>query len=112
MAGASPFVRAANQAMQQPGNRKKVREMHQNKASLLKIIRELDLEGQMPPDVKAIIQDLPESTVEDIRAAIIDMLDHDKSVMPIDCAMADAELGNGADVNVVQAAHVIRVRPA
>ena len=55
--------------------RDRIRELHANQTPLVDMVVELGLEGQMTPEIRAIVERLPEKVVAAIRQATIDMLD-------------------------------------
>ncbi len=113
MVAIAPIVQASNEALRDPGVRARVREMHAADTPLLDMVDALDLADEMSPEIRAVIQGLSPDVVASIRQAMLDMLDNDETVMPIECGMSDAELASGVDVDVVQsrARLTVQVRP-
>jgi len=104
MVGADELVRSSNAALADPDVRAKVREMHAAGTPLLDMVDQLGLTANMSPEVRTVLGGLSPDEVQGIRDVMVQMLDDDKAVMPIDCGVANVELPNGVDIGVVQSA--------
>jgi hypothetical protein len=105
------LVVATNAALTDPEVQARVREMHDEEMPLLDMVDELGLGRDMTPEIRAVIQGLSPDVVAGIRRATLEALDNGGTEMPLDCAITEAEVASGVDVDVVQSA-VIRIRPS
>jgi hypothetical protein len=114
MVATAPLVVATNDALANPEVQARVREMHAADTPLLDMVDALGLSDDMTPETRGVIQGLSPDVVAGIRQATLEALDGGRTKMPIDCAITDAELASGVDVDVVQSAAgpTIHVRPA
>ena len=109
------LVMAANAALQDPNFRASVRQMHAERYPLVKMVEALGLEDDMTPQIKKILEELPDHVVHGIRRATLQMFDSSIFSMPLDCMVTDAELAAGSpvEVEVLSEQHqpTIHVRP-
>lgn len=94
------LVIAGNQGLKDPDFRSRLRDMHEHKVSLVQIVEQLGLDGDMSPEVRQILEDLSPQVVDDIRKAMLDMLDRQDHTMPLDCTVSQEQLDSGTGVVV------------
>lgn len=94
------LVIAGNQGLKDQNFRTSLREMHENKVPLLQIVENLGLDGDMSPEVRLLLENLTPGVVDDIRQAMLDMLDRQEQIMPLDCAVTEQQLDGGTGVQV------------
>lgn len=110
----APLVLATNDALRDPEVQARVRQMHAENMPLLDMVDALGLGGDMSAEIRAVLQGLAPDVVAGIRQATLDALNGERTQMPLDCAITDAEVASGIDVYVVQSAEgsTIQIRPA
>jgi len=96
------FVSRVNAALADPDVRTSIVHMHREEWPLMKMIEDLGLEEGMPPDVKAIVEQLSPEVVAGIREATVEMLRSSTFEMPLQCQIPASQLKNGARVSVQQ----------
>jgi hypothetical protein len=96
----SGLVIAGNERLKDQTFRTRLREMHENKAPLVQIVEDLGLGGDLTPQLRKILEGLSPATVDDIRRAMLDMLDRQEQTMPLDCSVTEEQLDGGAAVQV------------
>ena len=102
MAMSSEHVEKTNDALADPANRERVREMHAQGVPLVDMVEQLGLGSTLTPELRAIITGLAPDVVEGIRQATLEMLDRGESAMPLDCQVSDDDIAGGVQVAVVQ----------
>jgi hypothetical protein len=116
MVPSNPLVMAANTALANKDFRDSVRQMHAAGYPLVDMVETLGLEEDMTQRIRQILVDLPDDVVAGIRRATLEMLDSGNFVMPLECAVTDAELEAGSPVDVEvtpeQGIETIRIRPS
>ena len=98
------IVQAANKSFQEDANfRESVRQMHAAGYPLMKMVRDLGLDGEMTDELQHVIENLPPDVVEGIRQATLAMLDSGNYELPLDCTVHSDDLPDGVAVNVAVA---------
>jgi hypothetical protein len=111
-----PLLMTINARLADEDFRQRIRDMHASKASLLDMVDTLGLAGDMSDAVRGVVAQLTPDQVEAIRKATLDMLDRAGDAMPLHCTLSQAQVDDGAPVNVtvvdVGGEATIQVRPS
>jgi hypothetical protein len=94
------LIRMINTRLTDNAFRDQIRAMHANQTPLVDMVVQLGLEGQMSPQVRAVVESLPAKQVAAIRRATIDMLDRAENEMPVDCDLTQDVIDGGTPVGV------------
>lgn len=94
------IVAAANAMLQDANARETMRHMHVEGYPLVKMVEDLGLEDDMTPRIRHILETLPPHVIEDIRRAMLAMLGGATFEIPLDCGVSDADLDQGAPIEV------------
>jgi len=96
-----PLVKAANLALSEEDKREEIKRMHDQKYSLIQMVETLQLDDELTPELRQIIQAIPEDVVEQIRQATLDMLERGGNyTMPVECAAKSPDPSPPLDVTV------------
>ncbi len=94
------LVTMVNARLSDPAFRQQIRDMHAQGASLLDMVEQLGLAGEMSPAVRSVVAGLDPQTVAEIRTATLDMLDRAENQMPLDCNVSQPDIDRGTPVSV------------
>ena len=95
------LVRAANKLLEDPSAREQIRQMHESGRSLIQMVDDLGLDGDMHESVREVLEGLSPEVVRGIREATLEVIDRkDDHAMPLNCTVNSDDLKSPKGVRV------------